>query len=91
MKTELETYKLSLIRDGKLPGAPADEQCSFDVGEDLRLVPKFNERKPDTFLFIYLFFTIFDRIADVKQWPDADRTDQCVLTCHCHSFSKVCN
>lgn len=52
MKTELETYKLSLIRDGKLPGAPADEQCSFDVGGgDLRLVPKFNEREPDTFFF----------------------------------------
>lgn len=32
MKTELETYKLSLIRDGKLPGTPADEQCCLMLG-----------------------------------------------------------
>lgn len=72
-----------MIRDGKLPGAPVDEQCSFDVGEDLHLVPKFNEREPDAF-----FFTIFDRIADVKQWPDADRTLmlQCVLTGQVHKY-----
>lgn len=49
----MKTYKLSLIRDGKLPGAPADEPCSFDVGEDQRLVPKFIEREPDTFFFFF--------------------------------------
>ena len=48
----------------------------FDVGANLRLVPKFNEGDLDT------FFTLFERVAEMKGWPDEDRTLmlQCVLT-----------
>lgn len=81
---EIQQCKLDLIRDGNLLGESGAEDasfsgvalCSFDVGANLRLVPKFNEKDPDT------FFTLFERIADVKEWPDADRILmlQCVLT-----------
>ncbi|KAF7644997.1 hypothetical protein LDENG_00212120, partial [Lucifuga dentata] len=63
--------------------------------QNLYLVPKFND--PDT------FFLLFERIADVRNWPDADRTTmlQCILTgkaqepysalspSDCHDYAKV--
>uniref|UniRef100_A0A671XNE1 SCAN box domain-containing protein n=1 Tax=Sparus aurata TaxID=8175 RepID=A0A671XNE1_SPAAU len=72
-------------------------QVTFDVGANLRLMPRLNERDPDT------FFTLFERIADAKNWPDADKTLmlQCVLTgraqdaysalsaSDCRSYAKV--
>lgn len=50
--------------------------CTFDVGANLRLLPKFNEKDPDTFCIL------FERIANAKNWPDVDKTlmFQCVLT-----------
>ena len=51
--------------------------CSqFDIIGNLRLVPRFNERDPE------IFFSLFERVADARGWPDVDRTTmlQCVLT-----------
>lgn len=50
IKVELETYRLGLIRDGKLPSVQGNELCVFEVGANLRVVPKFNEHDLDTFL-----------------------------------------
>uniref|UniRef100_G3NXL5 SCAN box domain-containing protein n=1 Tax=Gasterosteus aculeatus TaxID=69293 RepID=G3NXL5_GASAC len=57
-------------------GFPESVRLGFDVGANLRLMPRFNEKDPDT------FFTLFERVADARNWPDADRTLmlQCVLT-----------
>ena len=48
----------------------------FDVSQNLRLLPSFDESDPDT------YFTLFERIADSRAWSDLDRTTllQCVLT-----------
>lgn len=48
----------------------------FDVAGNLWLLPRFNERDPDT------FFALFERVADSRGWPNADRTLmlQCVFT-----------
>lgn len=76
MKLELQQYKLHLIRDGKINDAPSGDQSfstcsgsssSLDLSSCLRLMPQFNEKDPDT------FFILFERIADAKDWPDADR------------------
>nr|XP_046250447.1 uncharacterized protein LOC124062051 isoform X4 [Scatophagus argus] len=49
---------------------------SFDVVSNLRLLPQFNERDPDT------FFSLFERVAESKEWSDPECTLllQCVLT-----------
>ena len=51
-------------------------QGGFDINGNLRLVPKFSERDPEA------FFAMFERVADVRKWPDSARTLmlQCVLT-----------
>lgn len=48
----------------------------FDVSQNLRLLPKFDESDPDT------YFTLFDRIAEARAWSDLDMTMllQCALT-----------
>ena len=65
---ELQVFRLELIREGKLSGdgnpTPA-RAC--DIAHSLRLVPKFNEQDPD------VFFTLFERVAELKEWSDADR------------------
>lgn len=80
MKVELQHNRLTLVKEGRLGD---DSQVSldgsvtrFDVSVSLRLVPKFNERDPDT------FFSLFERIADSRKWVDSERTLllQCVLT-----------
>lgn len=47
-----------------------------DLTAGLRLVPRFNERDPDT------FFTLFERVAEARWWTDEDKILllQCVLT-----------
>lgn len=75
MKLELQQYKLNLIRDGKIQNDVSSGEQSFstcptgpvDMSSCLRLMPQFNEKDPDT------FFILFERIADAKDWPDADR------------------
>ena len=84
VRQETEKMKLDLIRDGKLSIELGAEVASVsgavprscDMGANLRLLPKFSERDPDTFL------TLFERIADVRGWPDVDRILmlKCVLT-----------
>lgn len=83
MRLDVEQSDLSLMRDGRLSQDGAEVSFSsdnvpysFDVGANLCLMAKFNEGDPDT------FFTLFERIAGMKNWPDADRTLtlQCVLT-----------
>lgn len=77
-----------LIREGKLnletgQGIVGDNvslnvcpSSRFDLVGNLRLVPKFNERDPET------FFSLFERVADARGWLDVARTTmlQCVLT-----------
>uniref|UniRef100_A0A8D0AC21 CCHC-type domain-containing protein n=1 Tax=Sander lucioperca TaxID=283035 RepID=A0A8D0AC21_SANLU len=48
----------------------------FDVSQNLRLLPKFDESDPDTYL------TLFERIAGARVWSDSDMTMllQCVLS-----------
>ena len=74
---------MDLIRDGKLTSELEAEAASVsgavphscDMGANLRLLLKFNERDPDT------FYTLFECIADARGWQDVDQTLmlQCVL------------
>ena len=86
-RISLEREKLSLLREGRLSRedmqALGGERVSahsrvphFDLVGNLKLVPKFNEKDPET------FFSLFERVADARGWPGADRTVmlQCVLT-----------
>uniref|UniRef100_A0A671UNG2 SCAN box domain-containing protein n=1 Tax=Sparus aurata TaxID=8175 RepID=A0A671UNG2_SPAAU len=87
-KLELQQYRLDLIKAGGLSGdagtgwleesvaAGSQSLKRFDVVGNLRLVPKCEERDPDT------FFSLFERVANVRGWPEADRVVllQSVLT-----------
>lgn len=78
-KLQVEQNRLDLIRDGKIAAAaqvPSEPAGGFDINGDLRLLPKFSERDPEA------FFAMFERVADVRKWPDSARTLmlQCVLT-----------
>lgn len=69
-----------MIREGRIDDGSdyAFQGASkmFDTAGKLRLMPKFNERDPDT------FFSLFERIAEARGWPNKERTLllQCVLT-----------
>lgn len=61
---------MSLVRDGLLSGEAGSGQLPrsserFDTN-NLRLLPRFNEKDPDT------FFLLFERVAKARSWPDAD-------------------
>ncbi|XP_050923269.1 uncharacterized protein LOC127139346, partial [Lates calcarifer] len=78
-KLELEERRLTLSNVSgmrQLPGGIAGPSHGFDVSMNLRLVPQFCERDPDT------FFSLFERVAESRDWSDAERTLllQCVLT-----------
>ncbi|XP_024908484.1 uncharacterized protein LOC103397242 [Cynoglossus semilaevis] len=82
-KLELEHYKLNLIKDGKLNECSGRDSVGFsetssrsDLSTKLKMVPKFNERDPDT------FFSLFERVAETCEWLDTERTLllQCVFT-----------
>ena len=69
-KIDLEGYRLSLVRDGLLSGEAVSGQLPrssdrFDIN-NLRLLPRFNEKDPDT------FFLLFERVAKARDWLDAD-------------------
>lgn len=71
-KLEMEHLWVQLMREGKVSIGSAAEiggslgvaPGNFDVAANL---PLFNERDPDT------FFTLFERVADARNWPDCDR------------------
>ena len=74
-KLQVEQNRLDLIRDGKISAAaqvslePAEQSAGgFDISGNLRLVPKFSERDPEA------FFAMFERVADIRKWPDSART-----------------
>uniref|UniRef100_A0A3B5QIF6 CCHC-type domain-containing protein n=1 Tax=Xiphophorus maculatus TaxID=8083 RepID=A0A3B5QIF6_XIPMA len=77
-KLELEERRLSSTSEGHTPldASAIGTSSSFDVGNNLRLVPQFAEWDPDT------FFSLFERVADSRGWSDLDRTLllQCVFT-----------
>ena len=76
-RLDVETARLSLVRDGKLRDAKKEDSGDKDnILNSFRLVPKFNEKEVD------VFFTLFERVADARNWSDLDRTVllQCVLT-----------
>ncbi len=64
---ELQKYRLDIIRESRLNNCSADAfQVAFqrfDTAGNLHLVPKFNERDPDT------FFILFELIAEARAWP----------------------
>ena len=76
-KIGLQQYRLDLIKAGIMVGNPEGPEWSgtptkerlkgFDVVNNLRLIPRFDEKVPDT------SFTLFERIADMRGWPDSDR------------------
>ncbi|XP_060753832.1 uncharacterized protein LOC132864434 [Neoarius graeffei] len=72
-KLDVERQRLALIERGKMPAGTPGE---FDVARSLKLVPKFDEAKVET------FFTLFERVANAYHWPDVERTLllQCTLT-----------
>lgn len=59
--------KVSIGSTAEIGGSLGVAPGNFDVAANLRLAPKFNERDPDT------FFTLFERVADARNWPDCDR------------------
>uniref|UniRef100_A0A3B4ZKQ1 Gypsy retrotransposon integrase-like protein 1 n=1 Tax=Stegastes partitus TaxID=144197 RepID=A0A3B4ZKQ1_9TELE len=75
-KLEVEGYRLSLKPDsGNRRQVLKPELQSFDVS-NLRWLPPFNEKDPDT------FFSLFERVCKVKEWSDKECALllQCVLT-----------
>lgn len=90
LQLELESVKLRVVRESAALGAaggsgPARENSEGSA--NLRYVPKFNERDPDT------FFTLFERVAAARGWPDAEKILllQCVLTGKAQeAYSAVC-
>lgn len=87
-KLNLEREKLKLMKEGRMTtglGLSGEGDSSFpdmtsshsyDIVNNLRLVPKFNEDEPE------IFFSLFERVADARSWSDAERTVllQSVLT-----------
>ncbi|KAF7654547.1 hypothetical protein LDENG_00068490 [Lucifuga dentata] len=83
-KLEFQKHKLDLNKAGRISVEGLSDDFSgaggvgdqFDVLTELRLVPKFNERDPET------FFLLFKRLTGARGWPDATCTLmlQCVLS-----------
>ncbi len=73
-KLDLETQRMTLMREGRVSGGRSGD--SGDILSSLRLVPKFNEKDVDT------VSALFERVAETRAWSDADRVVllQCVLS-----------
>ena len=85
LQLELEQTKLRVLDRDESRSVPARD--GRDLSASLRLVPKFNERDPDT------FFTLFERVSETRQWPDEEKVLllQCVLTGKAQeAYSAVC-
>ena len=58
---------MSLVRDGLLSGKAVSAQgLLLLITNNLRLLPRFNEKDQDTFFFL------FERVAKARNWLDAD-------------------
>lgn len=77
-KLELEQSKLQLIKEGKLFGGTVINESKFDVGTNLKLLPRFTEADPD------LFFSLFERVAKSQNW-----SDECTLLLQCIFTGKA--
>ena len=65
---EKESSRLESLLWGGDPDLPRGHALyTFDIVGNLRLLPKFNEKDPET-----LFS--FERVADSRSWPDSDST-----------------
>lgn len=91
LQLELENTKLQLVRESAVGGAggsgAARARETSEGSSNLRYVPKFNEKDPDT------FFTLFERVAAARGWPDAEKILllQCVVTGKAQeAYSAVC-
>ncbi|KAK7884324.1 hypothetical protein WMY93_027447 [Mugilogobius chulae] len=90
LQIELEQTKLKVLERGgsaQVEGSVSSMRETTEAVANLHLVPKFNERDPDT------FFTLFERVAAVMAWSDADRILllQCVLTGKAQeAYSAIC-
>lgn len=86
-RLDIEKAKLELMKEGKLAAGETGVFTSrasvsgsndegFAIFRNHLLVPKFNEKDPDTFL------SLFERVADVRKCPESACTLmlQCVLT-----------
>ena len=66
MRVKIELEKLHLAQprnEGVVGGRRPD-----NIGDMVRLLPKFNEKDPD------VFFSLFESLAEERGWSDADRT-----------------
>uniref|UniRef100_A0A3B4TE40 Gypsy retrotransposon integrase-like protein 1 n=1 Tax=Seriola dumerili TaxID=41447 RepID=A0A3B4TE40_SERDU len=85
-KLQFQQNTLDLMKSGKSMGdgsfevdaslsVPGSSKC-FDVLGNLRLLPKFCEKDPET------FFSLFERVAESRKWPDSALSLmlQCALT-----------
>ncbi len=82
-KIDLEGDRLLMVREGLLSSEAHDRQQArssdrFDLS-NLRLLPQFNEKDPDT------FFLLFDRVAKARNWPEGD----CALMLQCVLSGKA--
>ena len=85
-KLQLQQYRLDLMKSGKSFGDGSFEADAssgflgsserFDVLGNLKLLPKFSEKDPET------FFSLFERVAETRKWPESSLSLmlQCALT-----------
>lgn len=70
-KFELEQKWLSMSPASQWLGEDHGVRFSRSAGlfdiNNLRLVPQFNEKDPDT------YFVLFKRVVETREWTDADR------------------
>lgn len=75
-KIELQRQKLTLVGEGKVTAdvlltdnssVPGNSPKSDDLSE-LRLVPRFDERDPETFL------SLFEPLTEARGWSDSSST-----------------
>ena len=64
VKIELEKRHLGQPRNEGVVGGRRPD----NIGDMVRLLPKFNEKDPD------VFFSLFESLAEERGWSDADRT-----------------
>ncbi len=72
-----------LIEQSTAAGAPS--AARFDVASNLKLLPKFSDKDPDT------FFCMFEQLADSRNWPDQDRTFNATVCFYWQSPGGICS